>query len=63
MKTEKEIRYKKERLQERINLSFDASELGEDIIGKDTELSEQILLIFVTKRQTLEWVLEEEVGK
>ena len=62
MKTEKEIREKRKELDDRINLSLDASELGEDIVGEGAELSHTDLMTRVAMSQILGWVLEETHG-
>ena len=58
MKTEKEIKESIQWLNDRINESLNASELGEDITGEGTELPRDVLNIYTSKKQALEWVLE-----
>jgi len=57
-----EIREEIEDLRRRIDISLNASELGEDITGEGTELPTDVLNIYTTRKQTLEWVLGEEDG-
>ncbi len=55
MKTEKEIRGKRKELNDKINLSDDARRFGEGI-----ELSQDVLLILISRREVLDWVLDED---
>ena len=59
MKTEKEIKESIQWLNDRINESLNASELGEDIVGEGTELPRDVFTIYISKRQALEWVLDD----
>ena len=59
MKTEKEIKESIEWLRIQIDRSLTASELGEDITGKGTELPKILMNAYTTQKQTLEWVLDD----